>query len=78
VADEKPEQGGLRCQHDAFAAAMVEGSIGTIKCLKYGFNRPEARSAAMMGVCGQRAVLGLNLTKLFRGVAGKQGIALAV
>jgi IS5 family transposase len=57
--------------------AMVEGSIGTIKCPKYGFNRPAARSAAMMGVCGQRAVLGLNLTKLFRGVAGKKGIALA-
>ena len=58
--------------------AMVEGSIGTIKCPKYGFNRPAARSAAMMGVCGQRAVLGLNLTKLLRGVAGKRGIALAV
>lgn len=58
--------------------AMVEGSIGTIKCSKYGFNRPAARSAAMMGVCGQRAVLGLNLTKLYRGVAGKKGIALAV
>jgi hypothetical protein len=58
--------------------AMVEGSIGTIKCSKYGFNRPAARSAAMMGLCGQRAVLGLNLTKLYRGAAGKKGIALAV
>jgi hypothetical protein len=57
--------------------ALVEGSIGTIKCSKYGFNRPAARSAAMMGVCGQRAVLGLNLTKLLRGAAGKRGIALA-
>lgn len=57
--------------------AMVEGSIGTIKCPKYGFNRPAARSAAMMAVCGQRAVLGLNLTKLLRGVAAKKGIALA-
>jgi hypothetical protein len=57
---------------------MVEGSIGTIKCPKYGFNRPAARSAGMMGVCGQRAVLGLNLTKLLRGVAQKKGIALAV
>ena len=42
-----------------------------------GFNRPAARSAAMMGVCGQRAVLGLNLTKLLRGAAGRRGIALA-
>ena len=57
--------------------ALVEGSIGTVKCPKYGFNRPAARSAAMMGVCGQRAVLGLNLTKLLRGAAEQQGIALA-
>ena len=57
--------------------AMVEGSIGTIKCPKYGFNRPAARSAAMMGVRGQRAVLGLNLTKLLRVVAERKGIALA-
>jgi hypothetical protein len=57
--------------------ALVEGSIGTIKCPKYGFNRPAARSVAMMGVCGQRAVLGLNLTKLARGVAENRGIALA-
>jgi len=58
--------------------ALIEGSIGTIKCNKYGFNRPAARSAAMMGLCGQRAVLGLNLTKLLRGAAGRRGIALAV
>ena len=57
--------------------ALVEGSIGTIKCSKYGFNRPAARSVAMMGVCGQRAVLGLNLTKLARGAAERRGIALA-
>jgi hypothetical protein len=57
--------------------ALVEGSIGTIKGLKYRFNRPPARSAAMMGACGQRAVLGLNLTKLVRGIAAKQKIVLA-
>jgi hypothetical protein len=57
--------------------ALVEGSIGTLKSPKYGFNRPSARSIAMMGVCGQRAVLGLNLTKLLRGVAQKRGLALA-
>lgn len=49
--------------------AQVEGSIGTIKGQKYGFNRPAARSAAMMGVCGQRAALGANLAKLVRGLA---------
>jgi hypothetical protein len=57
--------------------ALVEGSIGTIKGPKYGFNKPAAKSAAMMGVCGQRAVLGLNLTKLLRGAAKKRSIALA-
>jgi Transposase domain (DUF772) len=57
--------------------ALVEGSIGTIKGAKYGFNRPAARSAAMMGVCGQRAALGFNLTKLVRGIAGKRKLTLA-
>jgi molybdopterin converting factor small subunit len=56
---------------------LVEGSIGTIKCQKYGFNRPAARSAAMMGMCGQRAALGLNLTKLVRGAAEKRKLTLA-
>ena len=44
--------------------AQVEGGIGTIKCAKYGFSKPAARSVQAMGVCGQRAVLGFNLTKL--------------
>jgi hypothetical protein len=57
--------------------ALVEGSIGTIMSSKYGFNRPAARSVAMMGVCGQRAVLGLNLTKLARGAAQNRGVVLA-
>jgi hypothetical protein len=57
--------------------ALVEGSIGTIKGQKYGFNRPAARSAAMMGVCGQRAALGFNLTKLVRGLAEKRKLTLA-
>ena len=56
--------------------AMVEGGIGAIKNGRYGFNRPAARSAAMMGVCGQRAVLGLNLNKLVRGLAAREGIVL--
>jgi hypothetical protein len=55
---------------------LVEGSIGTIKGQKYGFNRPAARSAAMMGLCGQRAALGFNLTKMVRGVARKRNLVL--
>jgi len=46
--------------------AMVEAGIGTIKSSRYGFNRPAARSVAMMGACGQRAVLGFNVNKLVR------------
>lgn len=56
--------------------AQVEGGIGTIKCGKYGFNKPSARSATTMGACGQRAVLGYNLNKLIRGLAARRGMVL--
>jgi hypothetical protein len=49
--------------------ALVEAGIGTLKTSRYGFNRPRARSAEMMGACGQLAVLGFNLNKLVRGLA---------
>ena len=49
--------------------ALVEAGIGTLKARKYGFNRPRARSAEMMGACGQLAVLGFNINKLVRGLA---------
>ena len=56
--------------------AQVEGSIGAVKSGRYGFNRPAARSVDMMGVCGQRAVLGLNLNKLIRALAARQEMEL--
>jgi len=56
--------------------AQVEGGIGAIKSGKYGFNRPSAKSAAAMGVCGQRAVLGFNLNKLMNGLAGRRRVVL--
>jgi hypothetical protein len=56
--------------------ALVEGGIGTIKCGKYGFNRPAAKSADTMGMCGQRAVLGFNLNKMVRGLAKRNEIVL--
>jgi len=56
--------------------AQVEGGIGTIKCGKYGFNKPSARSATAMGACGQRAVLGYNLNKLVRGLAERKEMVL--
>jgi hypothetical protein len=49
--------------------AQIEGGIGSIKHAKYGFNRPAARSAKMMGACGQLAVLGFNLNKVVRELA---------
>lgn len=56
--------------------ALIEAGIGSIKCLRYGFNRPAARSAPMMGACGQRAVLGFNLSKLVRGLAERRAVVL--
>jgi IS5 family transposase len=56
--------------------AQVEGSIGTVKSSRYGFNRPKVRSLEMMGVCGQRAVLGLNLNKLVNGLAKRREVVL--
>jgi hypothetical protein len=57
--------------------ALVEAGIGTIKSPRYGFNRPAARSQAMMGACGQRAVLGFNTNKLVRELAGREGMRLS-
>lgn len=57
--------------------AQVEGGIGTIKSSKYGFTRPGARSAEMMGTCGQLAVLGFNLTKMVRELAKRNELKLA-
>ncbi len=54
--------------------ALVEAGIGTLKSRKYGFNRPRARSADMMGAYGQLAVLGFNLNKLVRGLAARHEI----
>lgn len=56
--------------------ALVEAGIGSIKSNRYGFNRPAARSAAMMGACGQRAVLGFNLNKLVRHLAERRDAVL--
>jgi len=52
--------------------AQVEAGIGTVKGRRYGFNRPRARSARMMGTYGQLAVLGFNLNKLVRGLAKRK------
>jgi hypothetical protein len=56
--------------------AQVEAGIGTIKCGKYGFTRPAAKSVDTMGMCGQRAVLGFNLNKLVRRLAERREMVL--
>ena len=56
--------------------AQVEGGIGSVKSRKYGFNKPAAKSANTMGVCGQRSVLGFNLNKLMNGLAERREIVL--
>jgi hypothetical protein len=40
-------------------------------------NRLTAKSAAVMGVCGQHAVLGFNLNKLMNGLAERRRMVLA-
>jgi len=52
--------------------AQVEAGIGTVKSRKYGFNKPRARSARMMGTYGQLAILGFNMNKLVRGLAKRK------
>ena len=54
--------------------ALIEAGIGTVKSRRYGFHRPRARSARMMGAYGQLAVLGFNLNKLIRGLAGRDKV----
>lgn len=55
--------------------ALIEGGIGAVKSSRYNFHRPRARSARMMGVSGQLAVLGFNLNKMARAFAGRREMA---
>jgi len=57
--------------------ALVEAGIGTLKSSRYGFTRPAARSTAMMGACGQRALLGFNANKLVRELAEGKNLRLS-
>lgn len=44
----------------------MEGSIGTLKSEKYGFNKPKERRWEMIQAAGQRSMVSLNLNKLMR------------
>ena len=56
--------------------AQVEGSIGSIKSKRYGFNKPNAKSTEAMHRCGHRSILGFNLMKLTREVGKIQMAAI--
>lgn len=45
---------------------QVEGSIGTAKSKKYGFNKPDAKSTPAMKTYGHRSFLGMSLMKMVR------------
>ena len=47
-----------------------------MKPQKYGFNKAAAKSAAGMGVCEQRSVLGFNLNKLINGLGERRKMVL--
>lgn len=55
-----------KAQHIKRVRAQVEGSIGTIKTSKYGFNKPDAHSTKAMATYGHRAILGFNMMKLVK------------
>lgn len=50
----------------------TEGSIGTLKSKRYGFNQGRERSNEGVKAAGQRALVSMNLTKLMRDVIGKE------
>jgi len=52
--------------------AQVEGSTGTIKSNRYGFNQPNTRCNEAMPSCGHRAIIGFNLMKLVKEVGKLQ------
>lgn len=52
--------------------AQVEGSIGTLKSRKYGFNKPDAKTMRSMQTYGHRSILGFNVMKMVRELADLQ------
>lgn len=46
--------------------AQVEGTIGSVKSKKYGFNKPNVKSTPAMEMSGHRSLLGFNLCKALK------------
>jgi len=58
--------------------ALSEAAIATIKCGKYNFNKPRARSGETCVTKGQMAMLGANMNRLLRDLRGEVQVAVAV
>jgi hypothetical protein len=58
--------------------ALSEGAIATLKCRKYDFNKPRARSEGACVTKGQMAMLGANMNRLLWDLRGEVQIAVAV
>lgn len=58
--------------------ALSEAAIATIKCGKYNFNKPRAKSGEACITKGQMAILGANVNRLIRDLRGDVQIAVAV
>lgn len=48
----------------------MEGSIGTLKSERYGFNRPRERKIETLRMAGQRSFVSLNLNRLMKKLIG--------
>ncbi len=76
-------KGKMEAGRNIFAAAkreraLSEAAIATLKCAKYNFNKPRARSGEACITKGQMAMLGANLSRLLRDLRGDVQIAVAV
>ena len=76
-------KGKMEVGRNTFAAAkreraLSEAAIATLKCTKYNFNKPRARSGEACITKGQMAMLGANLSRLLRDLRGDVQIAVAV
>ena len=58
--------------------ALSEAAIATIKCRKYDFNRPGAKSGEACITKGQMAMIGANINRLIRDLKGGLPISEAV
>jgi len=54
--------------------ALTEATIATLKTLRYGFNKPRAKSAEWCTTMGHLAFLGMNTSKILRDWAAMKSV----